>query len=706
MSDNKDFVSTGNWGDFGTVIILDAIIFGALFVLFSCLRRSNRFGHFYAPRVYSHPEDDLPNSRSLFGWIRYTVAMTEARIFELRGLDATMKVVTLRLFLFTILSLLLPIAVAVLVTNATGDEGVTGVPQISIANIGRGSNKLWVHVACGYLFTVISLFWLYKGYRIFEDYSLVENLKNLAHNYTTLVRDIPAESNLNAPNLMARQTPVKANKLRGLIQKKQALQTDQKFLRVEWEATGAVPQKKKGVACIGKNVDAIEANQQKINEKNDKIAPIRSAGFANAPATFLTFSSMRDAWETSRGNNPAVQAYPHAKPMPAPYVDDVFWKGLSATRTHRFLMTIVAVILLGLLLVFWTIPVAFVQGLANLNNIGKGGSFLSGTANWGTIPRGLIQGFLPPLVLIIFFAILPKILRAINALRGPESHSTLDRHVLASFFTFKVLNIFLVSAFGGAILNIIDQIQDGTFNIANSLGSAVPAQSLFFINLILAFAFIKYPLGLLRLGELIKTFLGRKKTPAEKAYRERPGPRNYSSTYAVELLIYALAMSYAFLAPFLLAFAALFFAMAYLSMKHEIMYVTVPRYQAKGKHWHTVFNCAIACILIAHAVFIALLGLKDFPEVAAIAPMPILTIVFTIYMKRRFHASCDYLPVERYPDTDKEAAGANFAQSYADPVTDVHRESLDLLQEEAIPDQLERGNQAMPNLNVAGSAHV
>ena len=71
--------------------------------------------------------------------------------------------------------------------------------------------------------------------------------------------------------------------------------------------------------------------------------------------------------------------------------------------------------------VLWIIPVSFVSSLSNLQAISRNGpfNFLEPVFEVSSVVTGLIEGYLPTIVLAVFMAVLPMILTgACVRLRG------------------------------------------------------------------------------------------------------------------------------------------------------------------------------------------------------------------------------------------------------------------------------------------------
>ena len=97
--------------------------------------------------------------------------------------------------------------------------------------------------------------------------------------------------------------------------------------------------------------------------------------------------------------------------MGAPEARDVFWPNLRLNfkqlYTRRLAVQFFTILLVGL----WAIPVAFVASLTTLEALSsnQGLGWIDDVVSQSAALKGFLEGFLPTLAMIIFFAILPMI---------------------------------------------------------------------------------------------------------------------------------------------------------------------------------------------------------------------------------------------------------------------------------------------------------
>lgn len=66
------------------------------------------------------------------------------------------------------------------------------------------------------------------------------------------------------------------------------------------------------------------------------------------------------------------------------------------------------------------------------------------------VVRAIVEGILPGLVLIIFYALLPPLVRALSAKEGIDRESRLDVAQMRKLYLFGVVNIFFGNVIAGA----------------------------------------------------------------------------------------------------------------------------------------------------------------------------------------------------------------------------------------------------------------
>jgi hypothetical protein len=165
---------------------------------------------------------------------------------------------------------------------------------------------------------------------------------------------------------------------------------------------------------VGKKVDTISWSREelerlapKIQEEQDRH---RSGDAAKVRAVFVEFDSLREA-------QAAYQSLTHHQvlTMAPRYTGvhplDVIWSNLKIRGWERFVRLAATIAFVVALIIFWSIPVAFVGAISNINYLIEKLPWLSFINNLPAKLLGLITGLLPVVLLSLLMSLLPPFLR-------------------------------------------------------------------------------------------------------------------------------------------------------------------------------------------------------------------------------------------------------------------------------------------------------
>jgi hypothetical protein len=108
---------------------------------------------------------------------------------------------------------------------------------------------------------------------------------------------------------------------------------------------------------------------------------------------------------------------------------------------------------------------------------------------------------------------------------------------------------------------------------------------------------------------------------------------DYGVTYCPHLFIFLIAMTYSFISPIIIPFAACYFVLGWLVFKYQLVHVFVQRFESGGTFWPVVYSKMSTSLLIAQLCLVGIFGLKEVPAQAVlVVPMPILTLLFDRYV--------------------------------------------------------------------------
>ncbi|XP_051216477.1 CSC1-like protein At4g02900 [Lolium perenne] len=619
---------------------------------------------------------DVSTYMRFLNWMPVALKMPEPELIEHAGLDSAVYV---RIYLLG-LKLFVPIAVLaflVLVpvnwTSGTLEDeksiSYDEIDKLSISNIGTGSKRFWAHIAMAYVFTFWTFYVLYHEYKVITTMRLrfLANQKRRPDQFTVLVKNIPEDSDETVSehvqhffavnhrdHYLSHQVVYNANTLASLVEKKTGLQN---WLVYYENQHAKNPEKnptiKTGLWGLwGEKVDAVEYYRTTIEElckqEDEEREKVVSDPSAIMPAAFVSFKSQWGAAvcaQTQQTSNPTVWITEWA-----PEPRDVYWPNLAIPFVSLSVRRLIMTVALFFLTFFFMVPIALVQSLANLDDIERVLPFLKPIIQRNSL-RSIIQGFLPGIALKLFLIILPTILRTMSKIEGHISLSGLDRRTASKYFLFLFVNVFLGSVITGTAFQQLDTfIHQSANKIPETIGESIPMKATFFITYIMVDGWSGIAAEVLRLKPLVmfhikNTFLVR--TDQDRDQAMDPGSLDFGSNEPRIQLYFLLGLVYAVVTPILLPFIIVFFSLAYLVFRHQIINVYNQQYESCAQFWPDVHRRIIIALIVSQILLLGLLSTQEAEKSTfALLPLPVLTIWFHYVCKGRFEPAYIKFPLQ------------------------------------------------------------
>lgn len=245
------------------------------------------------------------------------------------------------------------------------------------------------------------------------------------------------------------------------------------------------------------------------------------------------------------------------------------------------------------------------------------------------------------------------------------------RHLYCRNFLYQITNVYLLMLAGSVATSISDLIDDPS-SILSTLGAALPAISVFFINLSLNYLFLEIPLQMLRIVPLalIKFYYYAfdEKKLTRRLLVEGPLAKEaveYGSELPHLLYLVCIVVTYWTIAPILTAILALVFVRHTIMWKYMLLYVYVPNYESGGVYWYGLYKYTMYALVASNLTMIAYMGLKEGPTQAALL-LPLLYIIFRAwgYTEDRYKEVSLYFAFSTAVEADYPAApGAETSKS-------------------------------------------
>ncbi|CAI5950966.1 unnamed protein product [Closterium sp. NIES-64] len=546
----------------------------------------------------------------------------------------------------------------------------SAVDQLSIANIPNQSSLLWVHVAMAWLFNAWALYMMRVEHRTVADMRLdflADTARGAPNQFTVLVRQVPKHPIKTVPehvdhffsvnhrgHYLLTQPVYNANRVARLEKRRGKLENKLTELHIKLERFPNKPLTVRMgfMGLVGEKVDAVQHYQDKLEEICDEIIAERerviSDPASTMPAAFVSFSSRWGAAvaaQTLQSKNSS-----HWITHWAPEQRDVKWSNLPIPYEQLAVRRVLVLLAAASVVFFYTIPVGFVQSLANLDNISRYMPWLQPILSIPVV-NALITDILSGLALKLFMAILPYLLIFLASLEGHVSLSQIDLAATGKYFWFIIGTVFVTNVMGGALMSATYDLSEHTTSIPQILGARIPMKATFFMTFTMVDGWVgmggeALQVWYLLLFQLKSSLLVR--TPADRIKAMKARPLRLVDTLSQVELYFLLPFVYCVTNPLYLPFALAFYILAFVIYRNQIINVYCPRYEMAGAFWPHFHARLVAAMLVQQVTLGGILSLKDAPtQACCLIPLPFVTIiVHWAFIRGQFHSTFSKLALE------------------------------------------------------------
>ncbi|CAM9678070.1 unnamed protein product [Ectocarpus sp. 4 AP-2014] len=368
--------------------------------------------------------------------------------------------------------------------------------------------------------------------------------------------------------------------------------------------------------------------------------------------TFKTFSAATVARQVLHGAAPGRMAAEES-----PEARDIYWFNTRVTQNQRNRRRILVEVFLGLLYVFYVVPVTLLYLLLSEDSVTSYADWVAELYDNNTIFAALVQ-LLQPIALLVLMNTLPPLIRLLGMAEGFPAESRNQQAVLSRYFYFQIINVFLVTTVANSILDTISEIVEEPTKTFTLLGEALPKVAGFFCEYIILKMFAGLWIELTRSISLMQEYLLRviwpRKTPRDRAtvvMGIRPyfdaGWFNYPKYIAQDLLVVVICLTYAIVNPFILVVGIPYFFACHLVYKHQMLFVYEPMYETGGVFFPKIFRRFIFALIIAQATMVGILILKvAYYQAGLVFVLMILTYIAKSSLRGSYEPAALSLPLE------------------------------------------------------------
>ncbi|KAM7468501.1 hypothetical protein LguiB_016063 [Lonicera macranthoides] len=633
------------------------------FILYSVLRKQpGNFG-VYAPRLVADGKSKQSSGFNLDrlipnpGWVRNAWQPSEEELLSTSGLDAVvfMRIIIFSLRVFAIAGfigvfILLPV-------NCSGDQlqdidfanfTSNSLDVFSISNVNNGSKRLWVHFSAIYVLTFSVCCLLYYEYKYVSSKRIAYFYlsKPQPHQFTILVSNIPVSMGSSVSNsaesffteyhpstYLSHVVVHRTNKLQDLINDGKKLY--KRLLHLQTEPTKPKFRRDSCCGLFGHKVNLVDQYERKLEDLEENVRLEQSDASMEGEEVRAAFVSFKSRYGAAVALNMQQSINPTqwlTEQAPEPH--DVYWPFFSSSFMRRWISKLVVVLASILLTILFLLPVILVQGLANLSQLEVWFPSLKSILAKRFVSQ-VVTGYLPSLILQMFIKVVPPIMKFLSSIQGYIAYSEIVKSACNKVLWFTVWNIFFANTLSGSVLYQLNVFLEPK-NIPAKLAVLVPAQASFFIAYVVTSGWASTSSELFRILPFIWSLIQKpfsKSTDDEFKVPTFP----YHADLPKVLFFGLLGIIYFFLAPLILPFLLVYLCLGYIIYRNQFIKVYSSKYETGGKFWPIVHNSMIFSLVLMHAIAFGIFTLKQLPLASTlIFPLPILTLLFNEYCRKRF----------------------------------------------------------------------
>mmetsp|Transcript_5824 Transcript_5824/g.8516 ORF Transcript_5824/g.8516 Transcript_5824/m.8516 type:complete len:960 (-) Transcript_5824:642-3521(-) len=387
-----------------------------------------------------------------------------------------------------------------------------------------------------------------------------------------------------------------------------------------------------------------------------------STGFV----TFTELGVVTSAVNSPLNHNPEILIVDVA---PEPL--DIVWKNVEVDLKQIEAKENSARILVAIGALFWSLPVAGIQYLANSKALDL--------SDFNETLGNFVNGYLPVVLLMILIMLLPIIFEWIAmAYETRKTFSGVQESVLKRYFIYLLANIY-ITVTSASVWDSLQDIIDNPSETTDLLGRSLPQVVGYFMSFILTKTLVGLPSTLIRWGDLSRyiflylSFSKDKMSQRELDIVYRKQVIKYGREYPNFLLVISICFTYACIAPVILPVAAIYFFFASYVYKTQLLHVFFPNYEGGGIMFPTACHRLLVGLICGQLTLIGYLTIKDaYSQATILFPAVLTTAYFMGYCQRTYVSTCASLTMERarlIDETLSPAVVRTFsANTYRQPV--------------------------------------
>ncbi|XP_032299698.1 CSC1-like protein 1 isoform X3 [Coturnix japonica] len=641
------------FGGIPTVLLLDVTFFFILILLFSIIRK--RFWDYGRVALVSQAECDVSNTHSsasstspedleydsgFCSWMAAAFRMNDDEIHDRCGEDAIHYLTFQRHIICLLVAISILSVGVILPVNLSGDLLVKdpySFGRTTIQNLETGNNLLWLHTCFAVVYLILTVVFMshhmktvtYKEENIVKCTLFITGLPKSAKQEAIQGHFTAAYPTCTVVEV---QLCYDVARLIHLYRKRNEAEKSLRYYKHQYEKHGhevKINPKPCGHFCCCEmkgceREDAVEYYTRATNELMEEFAKEEQAvqnkplGMAfvtfqeKSMATYfsvlmslLQFCILKD-FNACKCRSIKCKGEPQPSPYSkelrvskwevtyATYPENICWNNLSVYGLNWWTRWWGINLSLLILLFFLTTPSIIISTMDKFN-VTKPIHYLN---------NPIISQFFPTLLLWSFSALLPTIVYYSTLLESHWTKSAENRIMMHKVYIFLIFMVLILPSLG---LTSLDFFFRWLFDRESS-DSAIrlecvflPDQGAFFVNYVIASAFVGNGMELLRLPGLIlytiRMIMAKSSAERKNIKQQQAFEYEFGAMYAWMLCVFTVIMAYSITCPIIVPFGLIYMLLKHMVDRYNLYYAYLPAKLEKKMHFSAVNQALAAPIL-------------------------------------------------------------------------------------------------------------
>ena len=251
---------------------------------------------------------------------------------------------------------------------------------------------------------------------------------------------------------------------------------------------------------------------------------------------------------------------------------------------------------------------------------------------------------------------------------GAPTLSIVELKTQTWYFIFQVVQVFLITTFTSGAASVASQIVSNPSTAASLLATNLPKASNFYMSYFIVTGLMQAALLLLNivpflmLGILAKYF---DKTPRKmyKRWMTLAG-LGWGSVYPKFTNLGVIALSYSCIAPLVLGFSTIGFALLYLAYRYNFLFVLGLKVDMKGESYSRAMQQLLTGVYLAAFCLIGLFAIGSAKSPSGAGPLVLMVlfvivlVIFQILVNKALDPLEQYLPLDLLAKNDESVTVA------------------------------------------------